>query len=66
MSKTLPEAEITINGRKLTQTQARTFRLALQFARRDLGEAPKDILSAGLLEGVDGMLQLIDETEVTI
>ncbi|WP_024516946.1 hypothetical protein [Bradyrhizobium sp. Tv2a-2] len=60
------EADITINGRKLSQTQSGALRVALQFARRDLQVAPKDILTAGLLQNVDGMLQMIDETEVSL
>ena len=65
MSRQLAEAEITINGRKLTQTESGALRVALQFARRDLQAAPKDLLAAGLLGRVDDMLAWIDETEVT-
>ena len=61
----LKEAEITINGRRLTQTESGALRVALQFARRDLQAAPKDLLAAGLLERVDGLLRAIDETDVT-
>jgi hypothetical protein len=66
MARQLREAEITINGRTLTQTESGALRVALQFARRDLQAAPKDILAAGLLERVDGMLQMIDDTDVTL
>ena len=62
----LKEAEITINGKCLTQTESGALRVALQFARRDMQAAPNDLLAAGLLEKVDGMLKMIDETEVTI
>jgi len=64
MPRRLKEAEITINGRQLTQTESGALRVALQFARRDLQAAPKDLLAAGLLERVDDMLGMIDETEV--
>lgn len=64
--KELPEASITINGRPLSNLEARTFRLALQFARRDMEAAPNDLLAAGLLKRVDDMLALIDDTEVTL
>ncbi|SHG87150.1 hypothetical protein [Bradyrhizobium erythrophlei] len=66
MPRQLNEAEITINGKRLTQTESGALRVALQFARRDLQAAPKDLLAAGLLDRVDGMLQMIDETEVTL
>jgi hypothetical protein len=66
MSRQLAEAEITINGRKLTQTESGALRVALQFARRDLQAAPKDLLAAGLLGRVDDMLALIDATEITL
>lgn len=66
MARYLKEAEITINGRRLSHTESGALRVALQFARRDLQAAPKDLLAAGLLERVDGMLQMIDETEVTL
>jgi hypothetical protein len=62
----LKEADITINGKQLSQTQSGALRVALQFARRDLQVAPKDILTAGLLDNVDRMLAWIDETEVTL
>jgi len=66
MPRQMPEAEIIINGRKLTQTESGALRVALQFARHDLQAAPKDLLAAGLLDKVDGMLEMIDQTEVTL
>jgi hypothetical protein len=62
----LKEADVTINGKQLSQTQSGALRVALQFARRDLQAAPKDILTAGLLDNVDRMLAWIDETEVAL
>jgi hypothetical protein len=62
----LPEAEITINGTILSHTQASTLRTALQFARKDLQDAPHDMLTAGLLSNVDRLLELIDDTPVTL
>lgn len=65
--RTLKEAEITINGRQLSQTQAGALRLALQFARQDLLRMPgDDIFAVGLRAKVDDMLALIDETKVEI
>jgi hypothetical protein len=64
--KRLPEASITINGRKLTQTQSGALRTALQFARADMQKAPDDLLAAGLLANIDRMLAMIDETEVAL
>lgn len=62
----MPEAEVTINGKRLSNEQAGALRVALQFARRDFEAAPNDLLAAGLLSRVDDMLKLIDETEVRL
>ncbi len=64
--KSLKEADITINGRALSQTQAGALRVALMFARRDMEAAPNDLLAAGLLSNVDAMLSMIDDTQVTL
>lgn len=64
--KTLPEAAITINGTPLSQTQAGSVRVALQFARRDLELAPADLLSAGIKQNVDDVLAMIDDTPVQL
>ena len=65
-NRLLAEPAITINGRALTHTQAGALRVALQFARRDLEAAPKDLIAVGVKQRVDDILQMIDETEVTI
>jgi hypothetical protein len=62
----LREADITINGRVLTQTEAGALRVALQFARRDMQMAPNDLLAAGLLANIDEMLAMIDRTEIAL
>ena len=62
----LNEAEITINGRTLTHTQSGALRVALQFARRDLEDAPNDLIAVGVRQRVDDLLAMIDETEVRI
>lgn len=62
----IPEAAVTINGKRLSHEQAGVLRVALQFARRDFEAAPNDFLAVKMLGGVDDMLKLIDETEVEL
>jgi len=62
----LPSAAVTINGRPLTDTQSEVLRVALMFARRDMQSAPRDLMAMGILQHVDTILGLIDETEVTL
>lgn len=62
----LKEADITINGRSLSQAQSRHLRNALQFARRDMECLPNDLVAAVMLDGINRLLELIDETEITL
>lgn len=62
----LKEADITINGRGLTQTEAGALRVALQFARSDLEKLPNDLFAVGILGRIDDMLKLIDDTEIAL
>jgi hypothetical protein len=65
--KQLPEAKIQLNGETLTRAQSRMLRHALQIARVSLVAAnPQNIWTAGLLENVDDLLVMIDQTEARL
>lgn len=61
MQRRLPEAEITVNGRRLTEEQSKAIRMALYTLELTLGQYPTE-LNAGTRAAAREVIRDIEDT----